>query len=170
MHAIIPVAGFGTRLRPHTYSLPKVLLPVAGKPILAHILDQLIEDGITSATIVVGYLGDAIEKFVRGRYPSLPVNFIQQKELLGLGHSIWVAREDIPKDGSPLFIALGDTIFDVDLKSVFQTTTSALGTFHVEDPRRFGVVESEEGFATRLVEKPEFPKTNMMIAGLYFFR
>jgi glucose-1-phosphate thymidylyltransferase len=170
MHAIIPVAGFGTRLRPHTFSLPKVLLNVAGKPILAHILDQIIDDGVTSATIIVGYLGDAVREFTRQRYPALPVNFIEQTELLGLGHAIWMARKDIPSDGSPLFIVLGDTIFDVDLKSVFQGNTSALGVFHVDDPRRFGVVESEGGIATRLVEKPEHPKSNWMIAGLYYFQ
>jgi glucose-1-phosphate thymidylyltransferase len=170
MHAIIPVAGFGTRLRPHTYSLPKVLLNVAGKPILAHILDQIIDDGVTSATIIVGYLGDAVRTFVHKRYPKLPVNFIEQTELLGLGHAIWMAREDIPSDGKPLFIVLGDTIFDVDLKSVFSKKQSALGVFHVDDPRRFGVVESENGIATRLVEKPEHPKSNWMIAGLYYFQ
>jgi glucose-1-phosphate thymidylyltransferase len=170
MHAIIPVAGFGTRLRPHTYSQPKVLLNVAGKPILAHILDQIIADGITSATIVVGYLGDAIEKFVTENYPKLLVSFVEQAELLGLGHSIWVAREHIPTDGSPMFIVLGDTIFDADLKSVFNGKESAIGVFHVDDPRRFGVVETEGGYVSKLVEKPEHPKTNLMIAGLYFFR
>ncbi len=170
MHAIIPVAGFGTRLRPHTYSLPKVLLNVAGKPILAHILDQIISDGVTSVTLVVGYLGEAIETFVRERYPSLKSQFVRQEEQLGLGHAIWMARESIPSDGSPLFIVLGDTIFDADLKSVFSGTTSAIGTYYVDDPRRFGVVESEGGFATKLVEKPEHPKTNWMIAGLYYFK
>ena len=170
MHAIIPVAGFGTRLRPHTYSLPKVLLNVAGKPILAHILDQIIDDGVTSATVIVGYLGDAVRSFIQKRYPTLPVRFIEQTELLGLGHAIWMAREDIPADGKPLFIVLGDTIFDVDLKSVFQKKASALGVYHVDDPRRFGVVESENGIATKLVEKPEHPKSNWMIAGLYYFQ
>ncbi len=170
MHAIIPVAGFGTRLRPHTYSLPKVLLNVAGKPILAHIMDGLIADGITSATIVTGYLGDAVREFVSQRYTSLRVHFIDQAEPLGLGHAIWTAREDIPTDGSPFLIALGDTIFDADLQSVFRGKTSAIGVQEVEDPRRFGVVEAEGGFATKLVEKPEHPKSNLMIAGPYYFR
>jgi glucose-1-phosphate thymidylyltransferase len=170
MHAIIPVAGFGTRLRPHTYSRPKVLLNVAGKPILAHILDQLISAGVTSATIVVGYMGEAVEAFVRGAYPSLTVNFVEQKQPQGLGHAIWVARESIPSDGSPLFIMLGDTIFGVDLAPVFQLPTSALGVKEVEDPRRFGVAEVENNIITHLVEKPEHPKTNLAVVGLYFFR
>lgn len=170
MHAIIPVAGFGTRLRPHTYSLPKVLLNVAGKPILAHIIDGLLNDGVTSATIVTGYLGDAVREFVSGRYPSLPLNFVEQTEPLGLGHAIWTARESIPTDGSPFLIALGDTVFDADLQPVFRGKTSAIGVYEVEDPRRFGVVESKGGFATKLVEKPEHPKSNMMIAGPYYFK
>ena len=170
MHAIIPVAGVGTRLRPHTYTLPKVLLNVAGKPILGHILDKLIEDGITSATIVVGYMGNLVEQYVRSEYGHLRSNFVTQEELLGLGHSIWVARESIPTNGEPLFIILGDTIFDVDLKSVFKTKTSALGVKTVEDPRRFGVVEMEGEYISKLVEKPEHPKTNLAIVGVYFIR
>ncbi len=170
MHAIIPVAGFGTRLRPHTYSLPKVLLNVAGKPILSHILDRLIEDGVSSATIVVGYLGEAVESYLRERYASFPLNFVEQKEPLGLGHAIWTARKNIPTDGSPFLIALGDTIFEADLKRVFAATSSAIGVYEVEDPRRFGVVEAKDGFATKLVEKPEHPKSHLMIAGPYYFQ
>ncbi len=170
MHAIIPVAGVGTRLRPHTYTLPKVLLNVAGKPILGHILDKLIGDGVTSATIVVGYMGDLVETYVRAKYAHLKTNFVTQEELLGLGHSIWVARDSIPTNGEPLFIILGDTIFDVDLTSVFRTPTSALGVKTVEDPRRFGVVEMEGEYIARLVEKPEHPKTNLAVVGVYFIR
>ena len=170
MHAIIPVAGFGTRLRPHTFTLPKVLLSVAGKPILGHILDRLVQAGVTSTTIVVGYMGDLVEHFVRTEYPQLATNFVVQEELLGLGHSIWVARKDIPRDGSPLFIILGDTIFDVDLEAVFRREESALGVKTVEDARRFGVAEVSNGHITRLVEKPEHPVTNLAVVGLYFFR
>src|SRR5438552_7453351 len=104
MHAIIPVAGVGSRLRPHTYTLPKVLLNVAGKPILGHILDRLREDGVTSATIVVGYMGNLVEKYVRTHHPDLKVNFVTQDELLGLGHSIWIARDSFPPKGEPLLI------------------------------------------------------------------
>lgn len=170
MHAIIPVAGVGSRLRPHTYTLPKVLLNVAGKPILGHILDRLHSDGVTSATIVVGYMGDLVEQYVRDHFPELTVNFVTQEELLGLGHSIWVAREFIPVDGSPLFIILGDTIFDVDLKSVFASNASALGVKVVDDPRRFGVAELSSGYISKLVEKPDNPKTNLAVVGLYFIK
>lgn len=170
MHSIIPVAGFGTRMRPHTYTLPKVLLPVAGKPILGHILDRLIGAGVTSTTIVVGYLGEMVEEYVRKAYPQLESSFVEQKELLGLGHSIWTARDYIPSNGDPLFIILGDTIFDVDLKRVFTLPTSALCVRPVEDPRRFGVAELKNGYISKLVEKPEHPTSNLAIVGLYYFK
>ena len=170
MHAIIPVAGVGSRLRPHTYTLPKVLLNVAGKPILGHILDRLRDDGVTSATIVVGYMGNLVEKYVRTRYHDLEVNFVTQDELLGLGHSIWVARDSFPPKGEPLLIILGDTIYDVDLKSVLSSPVSSLGVKIVDDPRRFGVAELSGGYISRLVEKPDNPTTNLAVVGLYFIK
>jgi glucose-1-phosphate thymidylyltransferase len=170
MHAIIPVAGVGSRLRPHTYTLPKVLLNVAGKPILGHILDRIRHDGVTSATIVVGYMGNLVESYVRTHHKDINTNFVTQDELLGLGHSIWVARESFPAKGEPLLIILGDTIFDVDFKPVFASATSSLGVKAVEDPRRFGVAETSDGHITRLVEKPEKPATNLAVVGLYFIK
>lgn len=171
MHAIIPVAGVGTRLRPHTYTLPKVLLNVAGKPILGHIIDKLVTDGITSATIVVGYMGNLVEDYVRTHHKSLKADFVVQDEQLGLGHSIWTARNSFPKDADePLFIILGDTIFDVDLRPVLRSKFSALGVKHVEDPRRFGVAELSGGYITKLIEKPEKPTSNLAVVGLYFIR
>ena len=166
MKAIIPVAGVGTRLRPHTYTLPKVLLNVAGKPILGHILDALQQHNIDEATIIVGYMGDLVEDYVRRNY-SMNVTFIYQEERLGLGHSIWIAREHIT-DNEPLLIILGDTIFDVDLSLATNSRFSTLGVKSVEDPRRFGVVELEKGFISRLIEKPENPTTNLALVGLYF--
>jgi glucose-1-phosphate thymidylyltransferase len=168
MHAIIPVAGVGTRLRPHTYTLPKVLLNVAGKPILGHILDKIVADGITSATIVVGYMGNLVEDYVRTYHKSLKADFVTQDEQLGLGHSIWVARNSFPKDDEPLFIILGDTIFDVDLRPVLRSKFNALGVKNVEDPRRFGVAELTAGYITKLVEKPENPTSNLAVVGLYY--
>ncbi|MEY3689192.1 MAG: sugar phosphate nucleotidyltransferase [Candidatus Kapaibacteriota bacterium] len=166
MKAIIPVAGVGTRLRPFTYTLPKVLLNVAGKPILGHILDALQAHDIDEATIIVGYMGDLVEEYVR-KHHNLKVNFIYQEERLGLGHSIWIAREQIIGD-EPLLIILGDTIFDVDLSLATNSGFSTLGVKSVEDPRRFGVVEMEKGFISTLIEKPENPTTNLALVGLYF--
>lgn len=165
MRAIIPVAGAGSRLRPHTYSLPKVLLNVAGKPIIGHILDKIVSDGITNATIVVGYLGDKIREYVAENY-DIHVDFVEQEERKGLAHSIYIARETF-SDG-PLLIILGDTIFDVDLKPVLNGQQTAVGVKHVEDPRRFGIAEVHDGFVRRLIEKPEHPTSNLALVGLYY--
>lgn len=165
MRAIIPVAGFGSRLRPHTYSLPKVLLNVAGKPILGHILDQIIRDGFTEATIIVGYLGDQVEEYVRSNY-DIRVDFVVQEERRGLAHAIHMARGTISDE--PLLIILGDTIFEVDLKPVVASKISSIGVRHVEDPRRFGIAEIRDGSVVKLVEKPEHPSSNFAIVGLYW--
>lgn len=167
MRAIIPVAGVGSRLRPHTYTTPKVLLNVAGKPILGHILDTLVAEGITSVTFIVGYMGDLVEEYVNREY-DLDASFVMQESREGLGHAIWLAREDLGEE--PVLIILGDTIFDVDLAPVLSGDASSLGVRSVEDPRRFGVVESDGGRVVRLVEKPENPQSNLAIVGLYFIR
>jgi glucose-1-phosphate thymidylyltransferase len=165
MHAIIPVAGIGTRLRPHTFTHPKVLLNVAGKPILGHIIDKVITEGVTSATIVVGHMSDKIKEFIRAAYPDFKVDFAEQDMPLGLGHAIYTARKALGND--PIVIILGDTIFDVDLTPVLRRPVSALGVKAVEDPRRFGVAEVTDGVITRIVEKPEHPATNLAVVGLY---
>ncbi len=167
MRAIIPVAGVGSRLRPHTYTVPKVLLNVGGKPIVGHILDRLIENGFDEATIVIGYLGDKIKEYVLQNY-SIRVDFVEQEERLGLGHAIYLARHTISRD--PILIILGDTIFDVDLKALMNANCSVLGVKEVEDPRRFGVAETEKGFITKLVEKPEEPKSRLALVGIYYIQ
>jgi glucose-1-phosphate thymidylyltransferase len=166
MRAIIPVAGVGTRLRPHTYTLPKVLLNVAGKPILGHILDAIIDQGIRKATIVTGYMGKLVEDYVTSRY-DIDVEFVPQKSSLGLGHAIWVAKDTFDQD--PLLIILGDTIFDVNLRLMTQSNNSTIGVRKVDDPRRFGVVkQNSEGIITELIEKPETFVSDLAIVGLYF--
>lgn len=166
MRAIIPVAGVGSRLRPHTYSLPKVLLNVAGKPILGHILDRLVAQGIRKATVVTGYMGRLVQNFVNSNY-DIDVDFVSQRESLGLGHAIWTARETFGKE--PLIIILGDTIFDADLSFAFNSKTSTICVKQVDDPRRFGVVKTNsKGYITRFIEKPELPVSNQAIVGIYY--
>jgi glucose-1-phosphate thymidylyltransferase len=168
MRAIIPVAGFGTRLKPHTHSVPKVLLNVGGKPMLGHILDKLVEEGVNKATFIIGHLGNKIEAYVKNSYPNLRTDFIEQKEMLGLGHAIYTS---IPTfDEEELFIVLGDTIFDVDLKKLFKSEYTSLGVKHVDDPRRFGVAVTEGNFITKLVEKPQKPVSKLALVGLYFIK
>jgi glucose-1-phosphate thymidylyltransferase len=168
MRAIIPVAGVGSRLRPHTYMLPKVLLNVAGKPILAHILDKIIAEGITEATFVVGHMSEMITEYVTQAYPAFQAEYVEQEERLGLGHAIYLSRHTIGSE--PVLIILGDTIFDVELGPVLKSKVSSLGVKEVEDPRRFGVAEMRDGQIVRLVEKPETPVSRLAIVGLYFIR
>jgi len=165
MRAIIPVAGVGSRLRPHTFTVPKVLLNVAGKPIIGHILDKIIEAGFNETTIIIGYLGEMIKKYVLTNY-QIKVDFIEQEERLGLGHAIYISRHTFASD--PILIILGDTIFDVDLKSMIRNEYTQIGVKPVDDPQRFGVAEITDGRITQLVEKPESPKSNLAIVGLYY--
>lgn len=168
MRAIIPAAGFGTRLKPHTHSVPKVLLNVGGKPMLAYIIDKLVEAGVDKATFIIGHLGDRIESFIKQNYPDLQSDFIVQQEMLGLGHAIYTA---IPTFGDDeLFIVLGDTIFDVDISNVVKSEYSSLGVKEVDDPRRFGVAIIEKGFITKLVEKPQEPVSKLALVGLYYIK
>ena len=168
MRAIIPVAGFGTRLKPHTLTHPKVLLNVGGKPIIAHIIERLLEENVTEATFIVGYLGDRIEEYITETYPNLKAEYVEQKELLGLGHAIYQAAPTFNDD--EILIILGDTVFDVDLSQISKLETSSLGVKEVEDPRRFGVAELEDGLITKLIEKPENPTTNLALVGLYYLK
>lgn len=169
MRAVIPVAGIGTRLKPHTYSLPKVLLNVGGKPIIGHIIEKLIAEKIFKATFVIGYLGEKIVEYVSQTYPQLDAKFVTQEIALGLGHAISVASETFDGD-EEIFIILGDTIFDVDLSKVFQSKSSTLGVKSVEDPSRFGVAICKDDQIVRLVEKPKEPISKLALVGLYYIK
>lgn len=167
MRAVIPVAGVGTRLRPHTYSLPKVLLNVGGKPILSHILDSLIEQSINKATIITGYMGKLVEEYVLQKYSSIEFDFVIQEQMLGLGHAIWKGIHTY--ENEPLMIILGDTIFDVNLSNVINSKQNLIGVKAVEDPSRFGVVIKDKyNKIEKLVEKPEVLVSNLAIVGLYY--
>lgn len=166
MKAVIPVAGVGTRMRPHTYSLPKVLLNVAGKPILGHIIDALIESGIDDIVIITGYKGELVEEYVLKYYPHLKFEFCKQDEMLGLGHAILQAKDTFNQE--PVLIILGDTIFDIDLKSAIDSNYNVLAVKAVEDPSRFGVVlVNQNGVIQKLVEKPKEMISNLAIVGIY---
>jgi len=169
MKTVIPVAGIGTKLRPHTHTQPKALVPVAGKPILAHIVDSLIEAGQRDFVFIVGYLGDKIESFITERYPNLRTSFVVQEPREGTGHALWLARDHISPDDQMLVI-LGDTIVDFDIEAVIRSGCHGIGVKKVDDPRSFGVAEiNDEGWVTRLHEKPKIPKSNMALVGVYYF-
>ena len=169
MKAIIPVAGAGTKLRPHTYTQPKALIPLAGKTILSIIVDQLKEAGINDFIFIVGYLGDKIKDYVEEKYPDLNSHFINQSERQGIGHAIQLTRNLVGDE--EIFIVLGDTICEYNVQEILDMPHSVLGVKRVDDPRDFGVAEiAEDGVITRVVEKPQIPKSNMALVGVYRIR
>jgi glucose-1-phosphate thymidylyltransferase len=169
MKAIIPVAGAGTKLRPHTYTQPKALIPLAGKTILSIIVDQLMDAGISEFIFIVGYLGTKIQDYVQDKYPHLSAHFVYQNERRGIGHAVLLTKEVVGDD--EIFIVLGDTICEYDIRKVLEKNTSMLGVKRVDDPRNFGVAElDDEGVINRVVEKPQIPKSNMALVGIYRIR
>lgn len=170
MKAVIPVAGAGMRLRPLTYTQPKPLIPVAGKPIISFIIDQLLSVGVTDFVFIIGYLGEKIKSYVEQTYPTLSAHYIMQEERLGSAHAIWTAREQL-HDADEIIVFFGDAIIDADLRYLVNNERSCLTIKKVDDPRQFGVVEfDEEGKVVRLVEKPRIPKSDMAMVGVYKIR
>ena len=175
MKVIIPVAGFGTRLRPHTLTKAKVLMNVAGKPMISHIVEQIIKDKLaTEIILITGFLGEDIEAYLKNNY-KFKFTFIKQEKPLGLGHAIHTTKKYLyPNLKEDLLIILGDTLFDVNLKELCKSKYSRISIKIVDDPRRFGVVEKDlNGFITRLVEKPSSPEessSNEAIVGIYLIK
>jgi len=169
MKLVIPMAGLGTRMRPHTWSRPKPLLPLAGKTMLSHILERFRDLPIDEYVFIVGWLGDQIEDYIHTNY-DIPTHFVEQKEMLGQAHAFWLAREHMK---GPLFTLFVDTLFDeVDFSGLDEPDLDGIiFTKYEEDPRRFGVVETDaEGHATKLIEKPDSKDNKKVLMGLYYFR
>jgi glucose-1-phosphate thymidylyltransferase len=170
MKVVIPVAGIGSKLRPHTHTQPKALVPVAGKPILSHLVDQLMLQGADEFVFIIGYLGDKIEDYINQKYPKLKASFVVQEPRLGTGHAVYMAKDKIDS-GEEVLIVLGDTIVDFDLQELRKKNHSVLGIKKVDDPRSFGVAElDEQGNIIRVVEKPAIPKSNHALVGIYLIR
>src|SRR3982750_2530460 len=125
MKAIIPVAGAGAKLRPHTYTQPKALIPIAGKTILSFIVDQLNAAGINEFIFIVGYLGEKIQEYVKQTYPDLICHFVYQNERQGTGHAVDLASKII--DGDEVIVTLGDTICEYDVEAVLRSPYNMLG-------------------------------------------
>ena len=169
MKVIIPLAGFGTRLRPLTYTRPKPLLNVAGKPVLGHVLDALNGLDVEEVTFIIGYLGDQIREYVTENY-HFPARFVEQKELLGQAHALWLARQGIE---GPVLIIFVDTLFQADLPEIERAQVDGIiYTKEVQDPRRFGVVKvtGPDQTITRLVEKPAGDEDRLAVIGVYYVK
>jgi glucose-1-phosphate thymidylyltransferase len=169
MKLVIPMAGLGTRMRPHTWARPKPLLPLAGQTMLDHILDSFDALSLDEYVFIIGYLGDQVEAYVRHHYER-PTHFVEQHEMLGQSHAIWLAREHLE---GPILLTYVDTFVDeADFSGLDdEDLDGVIFTHQVDDPRRFGVVETDEaGWATTLIEKPESMDNKDVLVGLYYFR
>ncbi|MEW6568090.1 MAG: sugar phosphate nucleotidyltransferase [Chloroflexota bacterium] len=169
MKIVIPMAGYGTRLRPHTWSKPKPMVSVAGKPVLGHVLDTFSRlPSIDEVIFIVGYLGEQVETYVSRTYPHLSACYIEQRDLLGQSHALWLARERLQ---GPMLMVFVDTLIETDFSALADEPNDAVAWVKaVPDPRRFGVAEvGENGLVRRLVEKPQDASNNLAVVGVYYF-
>lgn len=167
MRLVIPVAGRGTRLRPHTLLHPKPLLNVAGKPIIAHILDGIPLELVDDIILIINPDGNKIQDFVKS-YSGKETHVVVQKEPLGLGHAIYMASEFLRGE---ILIILGDTIIESNIEPYVRSKYDFLGLKEVKDPKRFGVAMLDrEGFIYELEEKPKKPRSNFALVGLYYLK
>ena len=170
MQAIIPLAGKGTRVRPHTHSRPKPLLRIANRPVLQYVVDQLLEVGVTELICITGHLADQIKAYLDSEYPALEKRYIEQVEQRGTADAIRLAR---PHVSGPVLIVFVDTIFEADL-SIIESRPEDAGIIwakEVEDYQRFGVIVTDgEGYMERIVEKPSEPVSRLANIGVYYIR
>jgi glucose-1-phosphate thymidylyltransferase len=167
LQVVVPLAGLGTRLRPHTHVHPKPLLTVAGKPILSHIVDQFAGLPVDEVIFITGHLGDQIERWAAEHCP-YPARFVEQRELRGQAHAISLVGDKLDR---PTLIIFGDTIFKADLAQLQNGDHDGmLFVQEVEDPRRFGIAVVKDGRVERLVEKPKEHVGNLAVVGIYYVR
>ncbi|PYO06692.1 MAG: nucleotidyltransferase [Gemmatimonadetes bacterium] len=169
MKVIIPLAGKGTRLRPHTYLTPKPMMKVAGKPVMSYVLDELKKLGNVEQIIyITGHLKEKVEEYARAEM-DVPSVFIEQKIQDGTAGAIALAREYVDQ---PVLIIFVDTIFDADLTKVKSVDADGIiWVKEVEDYQRFGVVVTDrDGNMTKIVEKPKTPISRRANIGLYYVR
>jgi glucose-1-phosphate thymidylyltransferase len=166
---IIPLAGKGTRLRPHTHTTPKPLLRVGGRPVMSYILDDLRELGVTEVVFITGYLKEKIEAYVSSEYPDFTAHYVEQPVQNGTAGAVLLAEPYIDSDVLIIFV---DTLFDADLSLVRRLPADSAGVIwakEVEDYQRFGViVKDDDGNMKRIVEKPADPISKLANIGLYY--
>ncbi|WP_445476344.1 sugar phosphate nucleotidyltransferase [Methanococcoides methylutens] len=172
---IIPVAGTGKRLYPHTFTKPKPMVYIAGKPVIGHILDRMIDLEPEEIILVVGYRKEQIISYVDSNYSDIfKITYVEQNHQLGLGHSIYVAKDAV--EDSSIMITLGDMIFKAGYLDFYQkhfnngNCTGSIGVWEVESPEKYGIVELDGECISKMVEKPKDPISNLGIAGVYFLK
>jgi glucose-1-phosphate thymidylyltransferase len=168
---VMPLAGKGTRLRPHTHLTPKPLLKVGDKPVLSYILDDLRDLGVNEAVCITGHLKERVEAFMAAEYPDFDAVYVEQKEQRGTADAIALAEPHVREE---LLIIFVDTLFDADLSLVKRLPDGVAGVIwakEVEDYQRFGViVTDDDGYMQRIVEKPSEPVSRFANIGLYYIR
>lgn len=168
MDIIMPAAGFGTRLRPHTWSKPKPLVTVAGKPMMEHILDRLMPYEPSKLVFITGYLGDQLESWARERYPDVELVFVHQPEMRGQTDAVIRTREFCHEDAIVLY---PDALFEADFSGLADLDADAVAfTKVIDDPSAYGVAVVEGDRVTKLVEKPQEPVSNLGLIGIYYFK
>jgi glucose-1-phosphate thymidylyltransferase len=171
MKAIIPLAGKGTRLRPHTHHTPKPLLKVAGKPVLSYIFDDLVALGVTEMVLIVGHLREEMEAWVRREYPDLRAHYVLQEVQDGTAGAVALAE---PYVDDEVLIVFADAVLELDYSLVRTLDPAYSGVIwakEVEDYQRFGViVTNDDGTMSKIVEKPKEPISRLANIGLYFIR
>ncbi|MDP1544613.1 MAG: sugar phosphate nucleotidyltransferase [Anaerolineales bacterium] len=174
MKIVIPMAGWGTRMRPHTWSKPKPLISVAGKTSLEHLLDMfktLPDPENAEFVFIVGpYLGEMqIPAFIKEHYPNMQAQYVVQHEMKGQSHALWLAREHLT---GPMIMCFSDTLMETDFSFLAKEEADGVAwVMPVEDPRRFGVAEEgSDGWVTRFIEKPQSMDNNLVVVGCYYFK
>jgi len=169
---VIPMGGYGTRLRPHTWSRPKQLIRLAGKTVLDHVLDTFttLPDAANAEYIfIVGNMGEKIEAHMQATHPDLTVHYVEQSEMRGQSHAIYLARQYL---SGPMLMVFADTLVETNLSFLKDEGADAIAWVKpVPDPRRFGVaVVGPDGWVTNLIEKPKAMDNNLVVVGFYYFK
>lgn len=172
MKLIIPMAGRGTRLRPHTHTTPKPLLPIAGKMLIERIVETFttsMENKITEISFVLGDFGQETESRLQKMAEGFGAEcrIFYQDKALGTAHAVYCAEEAL--DGE-VIVAFADTLFTVGSKISTENADSVIWLKKVPNPSSFGVAVMEDGKITRFVEKPSEPVSDLAIIGVYYFR
>ncbi|MFT4947188.1 MAG: UDP-N-acetylglucosamine diphosphorylase/glucosamine-1-phosphate N-acetyltransferase [Natronomonas sp.] len=165
MQAVLLAAGQGTRMRPLTDSLPKPMVPVADRPLVAHAADAAVEGGVSELIVVVGYEREEITAYFGDSYRGVPVTFVTQSEQRGTADAVRAAAPEL--DG-PFVVLNGDNLYDGGIERLFEGGP-AIAAIEVEDPTSYGVLSTDGSTVTGIVEKPTDPPSNLANAGAYQF-